>query len=182
MFTRATKDFGIWRENHNSRRRFAGHPTSNFVMALAVAALVSWLAFLLVWKIRGDFYLIESAQVNLPAYSGDSFGLQKERPVSLSVAVISAGKTESEIILLFDSGRVFRFLSQRAELEKYIDDRGDFIEYVSMLTMTSTPSVSRAQIWPDKNLDGTVLNEIIQMLSEKGFDDFDIAMQAGRKS
>jgi hypothetical protein len=182
VFTRATKDFGIWRENHNSRRRFAGRPTSNFVMSLGVAALVSWLAFILVWKIRGDFYLIESALVPIPEYSESSRALQKQRPVALSVALISSENSDQEVTLLFDSGRVFRYPSQQADVEKYLEERSDSIEYVSMLTMTSAASVSRVQIWPDRKVGQGILRAVIHMLAEKGFDDFDIAMQAGRKS
>lgn len=181
MFTRATKDFGIWRENHNSRRRFSGRPTSGFVMALALSALVAWLAFILVWKVRGDFFLLESAQLPLPRTAASDV-LFSSRPCAVSVAIIASKNPGEGVSLLFDSGKMFAFPSQEKELLRYLDERVDTIEYMSMLTMSSSPSVSRVQIWPDRKLGRKDLNAVIRVFAEKGFDDFDIAMQVEGKS
>ncbi len=182
MYTRATKDFGIWRENHNIRRRFAGRPTSGFVMALSVAALVSWLAFILVWKIRGDFYLIDSAMVPIPTFSGQSKLLYSQRPAAVSIAVLTSARARSEVTVLFDTGRVFQFPSQESEMSRYLEERVDSLEYTSMLTMNVGVGVSRVQVWPDRKIGHGTLNAILRIFAQKGFDDFDIAVLSGNHS
>lgn len=182
MFTRSTQQFGTWRDNHPIRRRFAGRPTGGFVLALSAAAVVSWLVFFIIWKVRGDFYLIENALVPLAEVSSTTPGLLSHRPSAISVAVTVSSENPSEASLLFESGRVFSFPSDEKELEEYLDDRVDSIEYIAMLTMRTDEAVARAQIWPDKNISPQMLRAVIKLLADKGFDDFDIAVRSGGKS
>ncbi len=182
MFTRGTKDFGIWRESHNSRRRFSGSPTGGFVMSLAVAAIVAWIAFIIVWKIRGELYLIESASVPLPEFAVDDAVLREERPAAVSVALIASSRASSEITILFESGRVFRFPSEESELREYLTTRADNLEYLAMLAMAVPASISRVQIWPDRRVGREMLMSVMRVFSDNGFDDFDIAMKAKGKS
>ena len=181
MFTLATQQFGTWRENHPIRRRFAGKPTGGFVLALSAAALVSWMVFFIIWKVRGDFYLVENSLVPLVEVSATTPGLLSNRPAAISLAITSSAGEASEASLLFDNGRVFRFPSDEKEISRYLDERIDTIEYIAMLTMHAGDAVSRAQIWPDKNLSPQTLNALLKLLANKGFDDFDIAVRVGGK-
>jgi hypothetical protein len=182
VFTRATQNFGTWRDSHVVRRRYLSRSTGGFVLALSAAALVAWLVFVIIWRVRGDYYLVENSLVPLSQVSSQTQGLFGARRAAVSLAVFAPANGGADATVLFEDGRIFKFPSGEKDLSSYIESRADTIEYIAMLTMHADEAVSRVQLWPDKALSPQLLDALIRVLSSKGFDDFDIAVRAGGKS
>jgi hypothetical protein len=182
VFTRATQNFGTWRDSHSVRRRYLSRPTGGFVLALSAAALVAWIVFLIVWRVRGDYYLVENSLVPLTQISSQTPGLMGARRAAVSLAVFAPTNGGADATVLFEDGRIFKFPAAESDLSAYIDSRADTVEYIAMLTMRTDDVVSRVQLWPDRALSPKLLDALIRVFASKGFDDFDIAVRAGGKS
>lgn len=176
MFTVATRHFGVWRENHVSRRRYAGSPTYGLAFALGVGAFVAWLVLFLVLKIRTEFFLVESAPFPLVELQGSESSLSPAQPVSL-VAALLPGENPGTVHLVFGEGQHFLFPEERETLLKFLSERQKRIEYLSMLTLSLSPAVSRVQLWPARGVGGAELEKVVALFSRFGFDAVDVAVR-----
>lgn len=173
MFTHATRHFGIWRENHVGRRRFAGNPTANFVVALGMACFVSWLIFFLILKIRVEFFLVESASFPLAEAPEGMAGLHKAVPVALVAAVLPGENGETHVVL--GEGKHFVLPDEQLNLTDYLRTRQRRIELQTMVTKSFSPAVSRVQIWAARSLPASSLEMAAGVFVQAGFDGIELA-------
>ena len=177
MFTRSTRDFGIWKGDHPSHRRHTGSPTSAVVTALGICAFVCWLVFFLSLKIRGEFFVLENEGLKLAKVDAHAVPLKEERPAALRFGVRKHATPGEGLTLLFESGRVFRFPREEAELKALIEERTGEMERTGLLTLVANPALSRAQIWPEAGIPPSDMRALMGFLTSLGFDDFDVAME-----
>ena len=180
MFTTATKNFGIWRSTHPIQARHAGKPTFGILVALGICAFVGWLVFFLALKIRGDFFLLETADLSLARLSAKKTeGLFDNRraAVGMGLKKLESGKIQ----MLFDSGETFLFPDQNSDVLAFLQERTNNMELLSMLTLTRDPAMARVQLWPDSRLTFDELNGVVETFSRFGFDDFDVAFEVERE-
>lgn len=177
MFTRSTRDFGIWKSDHPSHSRHTGSPTSSVVTALGVCAFVCWLVFFLALKIRGEFFVLENEGLRLAKVEEHDPNLRAERPAALRFGVRKARVAGEGLTLLLESGRVFEFPQEEGALKKAIEQRTGEMERTGLLTLVANPAISRAQIWPEDGIPAHEMRALLGFLTSVGFDDFDIAME-----
>jgi hypothetical protein len=182
MFTRATRDFGVWRESHPSRRRYAGRPTSNFVFALWVSAFVAWIIFVILFRMRSEFFLVESLLIPLNKVDEAPAKLLPSRSAAMSLALVADRRAAGDVRLIFSDGSSFLLGKDESSLRGYLAEKMDSIEYQAMLAMRIDPAATRIQIWPEAGLDSVVLRRAVNLFATQGFDDFDIAVQPEKRS
>lgn len=176
MFTRATKEFGIWRKGSGKRGARAGTPTYSLILALGVCAFVSWFIFFIVFKIRGEFYFFETSQLDIPVASHeiDQSVYFSYRSPAAAVGIIE--DDEGRISLVFDDGRVFRYPSQKNDLKLYVRERSKKLELMTMITKVPSRTIGRIQFWVEREVAFQVFHEILGLFTQFGFDDFDLAL------
>lgn len=176
MFTRATRNFGVWRADHPATLGQGLGSSFTLVLAMATLAFAAWLTFFLVFKIRGDVYFFETSNIEIPdatEFKGSQI-LQNPRPAAVTVGILR--NRSGQVTLLFDDGRSFHYPSQHKMVATYMRKRAQQLELTAMLTKSTSSSIGRMQIWSEKSLSFSVLQELTQVFSRMGFDEFDVAM------
>lgn len=176
MYTKASRHFGIWRNSHSSQKLRTGSQSYLLVLGFGICAFVSWFVFFIVFKIRGEFYFFETSNLDIPVatqMASDSLYFTYRNPAA------AVGIVEDEaggISLIFDDARVFSYPEQREDLEVYVRDRSKKLELISMLTKSPSRTIGRVQFWVERDVHFKIFHEIVNVFSQFGFDDFDLAL------
>ncbi|BBH54489.1 hypothetical protein [Fluviispira sanaruensis] len=179
MFTRATKKFGVWKEERESSKIFYLVTSRHFFFSLAIAAFVSWIIFLITIKVRQEFYVMESTTRTFTKFKN----LKKinpgfyftERRSALSILLIL--DKESGFKIFFDTGKSFYLPKQANEFLMYLEERRQNIMLTSMLMRIEDRSISRVKIWSDNNVSFKDIRYIMKLFSQYGYDDFDFVVE-----
>jgi hypothetical protein len=180
MFTRATKNFGVWKETRKSTQKNYRIMSKNFLFSLGVLSFTIWLCFVIMIKIKQEFFFIESSSKNFRKINN----IEKmtpgfffpERKSALSI-FLSIDK-KNNLILFFDTGKGFSLPNQEKNFLEYLKIRNEHILTNYMLLRMEDPSISRIKIWADKSVSFKTLNYIVKIFSKYGYDDFDFAIES----
>ena len=143
---------------------------------MGTLAFVAWFTFFLVFKIRGDFYFFETAEIAIPdasSFKGAPI-LQPYRQPAAAVGVLRT--TEGRIALVFDDGKAFYYPEQSTAVAEYVRKRAQRLELMAMLTKAPSRTIGRLQIWADSALSFALMRELTSVFAGMGFDEFDFAM------
>lgn len=144
-------------------------------MSLAACAFVAWLSFFIITKIRGDFLFIEgTSHTLLQVKDTKSNFLFTERSVALKIYLTPISGNDT--LVAFENGTRFLLNAEKEKLKSYIKTRKENIVLLAMLKMKVFPSDARVQIWPSKTMAFTDVRQVTNLLSDFGFDDFDVAV------
>lgn len=176
MYTRASRNFGIWRSTHSSQKLRSGSQSYLLVLGFGICAFVSWFVFFIVFKIRGEFYFFETSNLDIPVATqmASEHLYFKYRNPAAAVGIIE--DEEGGISLIFDDARVFSYPAQRRDLEVYVRDRSKKLELITMLTKSPSRTIGRVQFWVERDVHFKIFHEIVNVFSQFGFDDFDLAL------
>ena len=143
---------------------------------MGTLAFVAWFTFFLVFKIRGDFYFFETAEIAIPdasAFKGTPI-LNPYRQPAAAVGVLR--NTQGRIVLIFDDGKAFLYPEQSSEVATHVRKRTQRLELMAMLTNAPSRTIGRLQIWADSALSFALIRELTAVFAGMGFDEFDFAM------
>lgn len=146
-----------------------------FLVALSSVSIVLLFLFLVLHSINNEVY--RSQRTPLPLHRLEHVPPLTEsrlHGVSLTIQEYKPGVTQ----IAFDDGTMFELPAQQEALKKYAKKRVDVLVQMAMLMMTETPASNRVQIWPAKSVNFETVRSIVAMLTEVGFDDFDIAVDS----
>ena len=175
MFTKATREFGVWKQTHTQRKFQGVSYASPLIVALGMCAFVCWLIFFVALKVRAEFYVLENNGINLPKIDEHSAVAHPRREVALRFGVKE--KSNNQILVLLESGDEVLFPQQKSKLDAIIEKRVQDMEFTGMLTLVASPAISRVEIWPEEGLPNIKFNALLEYLTKSGFDQFDIAME-----
>ena len=166
---------------HRSNGRYAGSPSFAFLFSMAICAFVSWFIFFIVFKIRGEFFFFETSHLDIPVanQNADQLIYYGYREAAVAVGVVE--DDEGKITLIIDDGKVFSFPSQKGELSDYVRERSKKLELMTMITKMPSRTIGRVQLWVERDVHFTVFHEIIDLFTQFGFDDFDLALSRPAK-
>jgi hypothetical protein len=176
MYTRSSRHYGVWRSSHPSQKLRAGSQNYLLVLGFGICAFVSWLIFFTVFKIRGEFYFFETSNLDIPVatqMASDTIYFSYRNPAA------AVGILEDEsggISLIFDDARVFSYPQQRVDLENYVRERSKKLELITMLTKSPSRTIGRVQFWVERDVHFSMFHDILNVFSQFGFDDFDLAL------
>ena len=174
MFTKATKNFGCWKEDRKENI-FFGQIRLNFLLfSLSMCAFVFLILFVIVVKYKQEFYftqipLVEYSQY-IPKHKKSAF-LFEER--SSSIEVLVSINSKNEFKFFFDDGKI---VSSEKEVREYLAKKRNRILITSMFSRILTQDVARVKIWTTKDVSFEKKRRIMKIFSEFGFDDFDFAL------
>lgn len=179
MFTKATKGFGVWKEERKNTKINYHILSRNFFISLAFAAFVSWITLIITLKIKHDFFVFETSPRNFTQFKsilkikpGFYFS---ERKSALSIYTTKISNDRYRIF--FESGKGFELPNQGKEFLNYLEEKRQNIMLTSMLMRIEDPSISRVKIWTDSSMSFENIKYIIKIFSSYGYDDFDIAIE-----
>ena len=176
MFTSATKNFGVWKEERRANKISYYLASIQFVVALSVVAFIVFLTFIVVVKIRQEFFLIESAPVFLfKAKNSDSSFFIPERPSALSAFIKKYKKNLLHVY--FESGVSFIIPNESKKFVAYLEKRKRNIIYMAMVLRINGEQNSRVKIWTEKNISFEDIRLIMKIFSQYGFDSFDFGVE-----
>ena len=175
MFTQMTQNFGAWKKSHRNRNIYYVGKLNGVLVALAMAAFVSWIGYLLLVKIRSEFFSIPSYPLQLHSIKKVP-NLMPARASTFTVGLLPR-KNGQGMSILFDTGEKILYPEQAQKIRDLIRARTKEIEYLTMLTKTHPGKVGRIQIWPHKDVNFFQITDITNFFVQEGFDDFDIAVK-----
>ncbi|MBX9703964.1 MAG: hypothetical protein K2X39_07400 [Silvanigrellaceae bacterium] len=173
MFTKNSKNFGVWKQNRKSFIYSHILISKNIFISLSTITFISWLILFLTLAVKKDFFIIESFYFNSNIAKENSNSINHWRESAISVLVYQ--KNNKDLFLLFDDGIFFNFnYKKNILLDNYLEQRRNKIEVIYMLMKINDPKISRVKIWLDKSFKYKNISKLIGILSEHGYDDFDI--------
>lgn len=176
MFTLATKKFGVWKEERRVNKLSYYLNSIQFVVALSIMAFVMFLTFMVVVKIRQEFFFIESAPVFLfKDKSIDSSFLIPERASAINIFV---KKNENKAMkIYFEDGYDYLIPNESKEFVEYLEKRRRNIIYMAMVMRLNSEQNSRVKIWTEKNISFEDVRFLMKIFSQYGFDSFDFSVE-----
>ncbi len=176
MFTRGTKNFGVWKEDRMMQKmsfRIASH---QYLFSLSILAFIVFITLIVSVKIRQEFFFIESNPLPLLKNTDISRSFfMKERPAAMSVFV--GIDKENNLNFTFDDGFYFAFGGEEEPLIKYLKYRRDNIVYLAMVLRLNSEQNSRVKIYPHAHLKLSDIRASIKIFAQYGFDSFDIGVE-----
>ncbi|MES2614012.1 MAG: hypothetical protein V4591_01200 [Bdellovibrionota bacterium] len=176
MFTTATKNFGVWKEDKKANKISYALTFQQFLFSLSVMAFIVFLAFIVVVKIRQEFFLIESSPVELfKDKSIDHNFFIPERKAAVSIFI----KKEKNNLLhiYFESGESFLIPQDSKDFISYLKKRQKNIIYMAMVLRINDEQNSRVRVWPEKNITFEDIRLIMKIFSQYGFNSFDFGVE-----
>jgi hypothetical protein len=176
MFTAATKNFGVWKEWRKANIISHYLASIQFVVALSIVAFIIFLTFIVVVKIRQEFFLVESAPIHLfKNKAKNSQFFLTERPSALSIFI---KKDKNNLLNVhFDSGRSFVIPQESKEFVAYLEQRKRSIIYMAMVLRMNSEQNSRLKIWSEEKITFEDIRLIMKIFSQYGFDSFDLGVE-----
>ena len=176
MFTEATKNFGVWKEHKKNTKISFVLLNSQFLFALSFAAFVVFLAFIIIVKVRQEFFLVESAPVYLFKNKEiNSNFLLQERPSAISIFIKKASKNNLQIY--FDKGESFLIPKETEEFLDYLLKRKKDLIYIAMIMRMNSDKNSRVKILTERTVTFEEVQLITKIFSQYGFDSFDVGIE-----
>lgn len=169
MFTEGTRQFGVWKSGHPSTKRYFGKPTQALLLAYGFCAFLVWIMFILILKVRGEFFLIESLKVPLHRVSLQRQTIEQQHTSAVSMAV-RRGHDASSLHVIFDSGELFRLPADYKEVEKFLITRASEIELTALLKKKLSPGCATADVWVDQHVPIKDARPLADLLVRVGFD------------
>ncbi len=129
MFTACTRNFGVWKEERKANKVTYHLMSTQFVVALSIMAFIIWLTFIIVVKVRQEFFLIESSPtILLKDASIDNNFFISERNAAITTFI----KKEKNNLLhiYFENGESFILPNESKKLVSYLKNRKKNIIYI----------------------------------------------------
>jgi hypothetical protein len=175
MFTSATKNFGVWKEERRNNKISYSLSSMQFVVALSIVSFVVFITLILVAKIRQEFFLVEASPATFfQSHIIDKTFLINERNAALSIFI---KKDNNNIHIYFDNGQSFILPFEVKEFSDYLEKRKNNIIFTSMLLRLNGEFNSRVKVWTAKNIKFNDIRFVINIFSKYGFDSFDFGVE-----
>jgi hypothetical protein len=135
-------------------------------------AFIVFLTFIIVVKIRQEFFLIESAPIDLfKNHNLNSTFFIPERSAALSVFV--KRKDAENFQIYFEEGESFLWPKEEELFNKYLDKRRKSIVYMAMLMRINSEKNSRVKVLTEREVQFDDIQAIMKIFSQFGFDSFE---------
>ena len=171
MFTKSTKNFGIWRSQHPTHFRFKPQYSRYILMSMATTTLISWIIVFINENINSRFFLHNQALTGF--HKVESALL---RPPTLTSLELSIRKTKNGHEIEFDGMNKFLWPQQQKNVEHHLKDVSDRLEFLSLLTGETRESIGKVTVWIDKSADFEASWDFLSALATVGFDTFELPM------
>lgn len=179
MFTHATQGFGVWRDHRRERQPDAKIQGSVVLAALGFIAFFVLLVFIVVVKMRQEFFLIQSSpftlsQSNTPSNTYPGF-LFPERSAAIQVFVQK--QEDQGIRLHFDDGAQFTLPHDTQQVLSYVQTRQHRIVLTGLLMRTNQSENDRVQLWMGEGITLAEVKKVMALFARYGFHTFDCAVE-----
>ncbi len=143
------------------------------VFGLSIHVLVLMLFFVIITKIKQEFYFSNNVNSQNSSIDLKQFFYFKERDASLEVFINNNHK--NNLNFLFNDGLSFNY---NDDLYKYLKIKRKKIIVTHMMSRHFDPVVSRIKIFTREKLTYNEQINIINLFSKFGFDDFDFEVKS----